>query len=120
VDGPALAPMGRFRPPLQDVMEEVTMPLFLIERNFAERLEMDPEGVEGLVDYNDKHELRWLFSFLSADKKKSYCLYEASDPEALRQQAAEFGAPADEIIEVSELNPEMFSTGTSVTRHLNV
>jgi hypothetical protein len=26
----------------------------------------------------------WLFSFLSADKRKTYCLYEAKNAEAIR------------------------------------
>jgi len=93
--------------------------LFVIERNFAEQLELDPEGVAGTVDYNDDHELRWLFSFLSADRKKTYCLYEAPNPEALLQAAADLGLPADAIVEVSEVNPTMFTTRQSATGHLD-
>jgi hypothetical protein len=50
----------------------------------------------------------WLFSFLSADKKKTYCLYEADDEEAIREAARRNGIPADVITEVSELRPEQF------------
>lgn len=51
------------------------MALFLIEREFAEQIGLpDEAGVRGTVDYNNVHELRWLFSFLSADQRKSYCL----------------------------------------------
>jgi hypothetical protein len=52
--------------------------------------------------------VQWLFSFLSADKKKTYCLYEASSAEEIREVARRAKIPADEIIEVSELRPEMF------------
>lgn len=52
--------------------------------------------------------MQWLFSFLSADKKKTYCLYEAPNAEAIREAARRANVPADVIIEVSELRPEMF------------
>lgn len=94
------------------------MAMFVIERGFAEQLELDAEAVRGTVDYNSSHELKWLFSFLSADRKKTYCLYEAPNREALYRQADDLGLPADVIIEVGEINPDMFSSGASVTGHL--
>ena len=43
------------------------MPLFLIEREFVEAAgDIEAEGIAQTVDYNDDHNLRWLFSFLSA------------------------------------------------------
>jgi len=36
---------------------------------------------------NDEIGIQWLFSFLSADKRKTYCLYEAPNPEAIRAAA---------------------------------
>jgi hypothetical protein len=44
-----------------------------------------------------------LISFLSADRKKTYCLYEAPNAEAIREAARRAGIPADAIIEVGEL-----------------
>ncbi len=96
------------------------MAMFIIERDFAERLEIDADLLKGTLDYNEVHELRWLFSFLSADRTKTYCLYEAPNPEALRRQADDLGLPADAIIEVTEINPEMFVSGSSVTGHLAI
>jgi Nickel responsive protein SCO4226-like len=53
--------------------------------------------------------VQWLFSFLSADKKKTYCLYEAPNAEAIRDAAWRLNIPADVIIEVdSEVRPETF------------
>ena len=65
------------------------MPLFLIERNFAEVVEgdPDPETAATIKQVNDEIGIQWLFSFLSADKRKTYCLYEAPNPEALRVAA---------------------------------
>ena len=48
--------------------------------------------------------VKWLISFLSADKKKTYCLYEASNAEAIREAAERNGIPADVIVEVGELS----------------
>jgi len=94
------------------------MPLFIIEREFADQLEVDAELLGAVEAYNADAQLRWLFSFLSADRKKSYCLYEAVDADALRRQAEDLGMPADAIIEVGELNPAMFTTGASVSGSL--
>ena len=81
------------------------MPLFLIERNFAEQLEVSPEAAAGIVRINDDVGVRWLYSFLSTDKKKTYCLYEAPSAELIREAARRNGLPADVVIEVGELRP---------------
>jgi len=84
------------------------MPLFMIERNFAEQLEVNRDDQLKVAQINDDVGVQWLFSFLSADKKKTYCLYEAPSAEEIREAARRANVPADEIIEVSELRPEMF------------
>ena len=84
------------------------MPLFLIERNFAEQLEVIRDDVMQVTRINADVGVQWLLSFLSADKKKTYCLYEAPSAEAIREAARRANVPADVIVEVSELRPEMF------------
>lgn len=42
------------------------------------------EDAAAIRAINDDVGVRWIVSFLSADKKKTYCLYEAEDPEAIR------------------------------------
>jgi hypothetical protein len=76
------------------------MPVFMVERRFAEELESSAEAIEGINRINDDEGVRWLYSFLSADKRKTYCLYEADSPEAIRQAAKKAGLPADVIVEV--------------------
>ena len=88
------------------------MPLFVIERNFAEQLDLTPEAAAGVKLINDDVGVHWLFSFLSADKKKTYCLYEAPTAEAVREAARRAGLPADVVVEVSELRPEDFLGGS--------
>ena len=78
------------------------MPIFLIERNFAEKLQVTPEVAAEINEINDQESVRWLISFLSVDKKKTFCLYEASSAEAIRRAAERAGIPADVIIEVDQ------------------
>ncbi|MBB2892701.1 DUF4242 domain-containing protein [Flexivirga oryzae] len=78
------------------------MPIFVVERRFAEALELDTEDADGINRINLDEDVRWLYSFLSADKRKTYCLYEAPSPEAIRRAASRAGIPADEIVEVSD------------------
>ncbi len=85
------------------------MPLYLIERNFAEKLEVSPEAGAAVKQVNAEVGVNWLFSFLSADKKKTYCLYEAANPELIREAARRNNLPADVIIPVSELRAEAFA-----------
>lgn len=85
------------------------MPRFLIERNFAEQIEMTGEIARSLKRVNDQEGVKWLFSFLSPDKKKTYCLYEAPSADAIRAAARRNNIPADVIVEVSDLRPEMFN-----------
>ena len=58
------------------------MPMYVIERTFAEQLDMDSDDVKLLEEINADEGVSWLFSFLSADRHRSYCLYEA--PESRR------------------------------------
>ena len=76
------------------------MPLFMIERSFAERLDPTPDLARPLNEINSDAGVRWLYSFLSADHRKTYCIYEAPDPEALREAARRAGIPADVIVEL--------------------
>lgn len=80
------------------------MPVFMVERNFAEKLEVTEDGAASINRINDEVGVKWLISFLSADKKKTYCLYEASSAEEIREAAKRNGVPADVIIEVGELS----------------
>lgn len=78
------------------------MPIFVIERRFAEELEASAEAIDGINRINAEEGVRWLYSFLSSDKRKTYCLYEAESPEAIRRAAVRAGLPADVVVEVTE------------------
>ena len=81
------------------------MALFLVERNFDEQVQISNEGFRQIKDVTDELGADWLFTFLSADKKKAYCLYEATDTEQLREHAKVVGLPADSILEVNKAWP---------------
>lgn len=76
------------------------MPLFMIERQFADALDLTLDEADGINRVNDEEGVRWLYSFLSADKKKTYCLYEAPNSDALQRAARRAGLPADVITEL--------------------
>ena len=76
------------------------MPLFIIERTFAEQLELTGDDVNVIEEINADEGVRWLFSFLSADRRRTYCLYEAPSAEAIMTAARRADVPADEIVEV--------------------
>jgi hypothetical protein len=87
------------------------MPIFMIERRFADELDTTADDIDGINRINDEEGVRWLYSFLSADKRKTYCLYEAPSPDAIRRAAAKAGLPADVVVEVTErLLPDGAST----------
>jgi hypothetical protein len=87
--------------------EAGTMALFLIERSFAEQLELTGDDVRLIEDINADEGVRWLFSFLSADRRRSYCLYEAPSSEEIITAARRANVPADEVIEVTEFQPSL-------------
>lgn len=78
------------------------MPIFMVERNYAEQLEPSLDIADGINRLNAEEGVRWLYSFLSADRRKTYCLYESPSPDAIRTAAARAGLPADVIVEVTD------------------
>jgi len=77
------------------------MPIFMIERRFADELEINAGVAEGVRRVNEEEGVPWLYSFLSADKRKTYCLYEAPSAQAIRSAAERAGLPAYVIVEVA-------------------
>ncbi|WP_029431330.1 DUF4242 domain-containing protein [Blastococcus sp. URHD0036] len=77
------------------------MPVFMIERRFVEDLDITADDADGVNRINDDEGVQWLYSFLSADKRKTYCLYEAPSAEAIRRAAQRAGLPADVVVEMT-------------------
>jgi hypothetical protein len=83
------------------------MPLYMIERRYADQLEVTSDSVREIEAINADEDVRWVVSFLTADKLRSYCLYEASSPDAILAAARRAGLPADIITEVGEVDPSV-------------
>lgn len=83
------------------------MPLYVIERTFAEQLELTGDDVRLIDEVNADEGVRWLFSFLSADRRRTYCLYEAPSPEAIVAAAKASNLPSDAVVEVGAAAPEL-------------
>ena len=75
------------------------MPMFMIERKFAEEISIDPTN-DVVLKINEEVGVKWLYSFLSLDKKRTYCLYEAPDADAVREAARRANMPADSVMQV--------------------
>ena len=89
------------------------MPRYLIERSFPDGLTipMNDEGrkaVGGVVANNAQLGVTWIHSYVTADHKASYCIYDAPTPEAIRKVADRNGLPVNRITEVNVLNPYFY------------
>jgi hypothetical protein len=82
--------------------------MYVIERAFAQQLELTGDAVKLIEEVNADEGVRWLFSFLSADRHRSYCLYEAPSPEEILTAARRAGLPADVVVEVDRVSADMF------------
>jgi hypothetical protein len=83
------------------------MPLYVIERTFAEDLEVSGDDVRLIDEINADEGVRWVFSFLSADRRRTYCLYEAPSPDAIIAAAKRADLPADAVVEVGAAAPQL-------------
>jgi len=78
------------------------MPLYMIERAFADQLELSSDDVKLIEEVNADEGVRWLFSFLSADRRRTYCLYESPSEAAIIAAAERVDIPADAIVQVKQ------------------
>jgi hypothetical protein len=86
------------------------MPRYLVERTLPEGLGI-PGGGEGaqlcleIVDRNAYEGVTWIHSYVSDDRRKTFCVYDAPSPEAIRKTAARNELPVDQITQVRVLDP---------------
>jgi hypothetical protein len=83
------------------------MPLYVIERTFADQLDLTNDDVKLIDEINADEGVRWLFSFLSADRLRTYCLYEAPSPDAVMAAAQKANIPTDAVVEVGPATLEL-------------
>ena len=89
------------------------MPRYMVERTFPDGLHIPPtaEGAKAtgsVVNHNSQHGVTWVHSYVSDDNKKSYCIYDGPNPEAIRIVAEKNKLPVDRITQVSVLDPYFY------------
>jgi hypothetical protein len=93
--------------------KEIVMKRFLVERTFPNGLNI-PVNEEGskmclsVVTNNAEDNVTWIHSYVTKDKKKTYCIYDAPSETAIRKSAKANGLPVDNITEVSVLDPYFY------------
>ena len=86
------------------------MPRYVVERTFPIGLDI-PAGQEGaelcksVIDRNADEGVTWVHSYVSEDHKRTFCVYDAGSPEAIRRTASRNGLPVDRITQVCVLDP---------------
>ncbi len=89
------------------------MPRYMVERTFPNGLAI-PVNEEGaracltVVGNNAQDQVTWVHSYVADDKKKTFCIYDAPSPEAIRRAAARSNLPVDRITEVRVLDPYFY------------
>jgi Nickel responsive protein SCO4226-like len=86
------------------------MPRYIVERTFDPGIGIPAtaEGAElclGVVNRNERDGVTWVQSYVSDDRRKTFCLYDGPDPEAIRRSAAGNDLPVDRITQVRVLDP---------------
>jgi len=89
------------------------MPRFLVERSFADGLQIpaDEQGAKAclaVVDGNAAEGVTWVQSYVTPDKRTTYCIYDGPTPEAIRRAAETNQLPVDRITEVRVLDPYFY------------
>jgi hypothetical protein len=89
------------------------MPRYVIERTFPKGVQIPQTEVgarfcRGVVANNIREGVTWLHSYVTSDGGRTFCIYEAPSPEAIRSVAEKNGLPVDKITEVSVLDPYFF------------
>jgi hypothetical protein len=90
------------------------MPRYVVQRTFPDGLPI-PVGdaaaqlCHGIIEHNADEGVTWISSFVSDDKSRSFCIYDAPSPEAIRRAAALNELPVDQITRVSVLDPYFYS-----------
>jgi hypothetical protein len=89
------------------------MPRYLVERTFPDGLEIpaDEQGATAclaVVDHNATEGVSWVHSYVTDDRRKTFCVYDGPSPEAIRRAAEANQLPVDRITEVRVLDPYFY------------
>jgi hypothetical protein len=90
------------------------MPRYVVERSFPDGLQIavasgGAEVCGAVVERNSEEGVTWVHSYVSQDKKHTFCVYDAPSPEAIRTAADLNGLPVDQITQVQVLDPYFYA-----------
>lgn len=90
------------------------MPRYIVERRFRDGLEvpLGQAGVDlcrGVVGVNENLGVTWVHSYVSDDRQRTFCVYDAPNPEAIRRAAERNRLPVEGITRVSVLDPWFYT-----------
>ena len=89
------------------------MPRYVVERTFPDGLAI-PVSESGaqvcltVVGNNAVDGVTWIHSYVTLDKKKTFCIYDAPSPDAIQKAAKVNNLPVDKITAVSVLDPYFY------------
>ena len=89
------------------------MPRYMVEREFSDGLQIpvDETGASAclaVVRSNLEEQVTWVHSYVSADRRKTFCVYDGPSPEAIRRTASRNKLPVECITEVRVLDPYFY------------
>jgi len=89
------------------------MPRYVVERTFSDCPAIRAgsavaELCTAIVGRNADDRVTWLHSYVSQDESKTYCVYDAPSPEAIRKTARRNDLPVDRITQVHVLDPYFY------------
>lgn len=89
------------------------MPRYMVERTFPDglRIPINDDGAKAcgaVVAANAQEGVTWVHSYVSEDLRKTYCIYDAPSPDAIRETARRNNLPVDRITSVSVLDPYFY------------
>jgi uncharacterized protein DUF4242 len=93
--------------------KEGSVSRYVVERTFPQGLQI-PVGASGMelclavIEENGSEGVTWLSSYVSEDKGRTFCVYDAPSPEAIRKTATRNQLPVDRITQVRVLDPYFY------------
>jgi hypothetical protein len=89
------------------------MPRYIVERTFPDGIviPMTAEGAKTcltVIENNTLDGVTWVHSYIAADRRKTFCIYDAPSPEAIRAAADHNNMPVDSIVQISVLDPYFY------------
>jgi hypothetical protein len=90
------------------------MPRYIVQRSFPAGLEIPVANggaalCQGVIERNADEGVTWVHSYVSDDKRTTFCVYDAPTPEAIRKTAVRNDLPVDAITRVRVLDPYFYA-----------